>query len=76
MDPRRGRKLNIAAATGLAAGSVFGLAGTIVTHPQLQATLWAIDSVGLVMATTFANSEIPCSRLYHRYHFSDIHFLS
>jgi len=52
MDPTMGRKLNIVAAAGLAVGAVFGLAGTIVTHPDLQATLWAIDSVGLVMATT------------------------
>jgi hypothetical protein len=52
MDPRRGRQLNIVAAAGLAVGSVFGLAGTLVTDPHLQAALWAIDSVGLVMATT------------------------
>ncbi len=52
MDPRGGRKLNIVAAAGLAVGSVFGLAGTLVTDPHLQAALWAIDSVGLVMATT------------------------
>jgi len=52
MNPTTHRKLNIVAATGLAIGAVFGLAGTIVTHSHLQATLWAIDSVGLVMATT------------------------
>ena len=52
MNPTTHRKLNIVAATGLAIGAVFGLAGTIVTHSHLQAALWAIDSVGLVMATT------------------------
>jgi hypothetical protein len=50
--PKEGRKLNIVAAAGLAIGAVFGLAGTIVTHPHLQATLWAIDSVGLVTASS------------------------
>jgi hypothetical protein len=50
MDPRGGRKLNIVAAAGLAVGSVFGLAGTLVTDPHLQAALWGIDSVGLVTA--------------------------
>ena len=46
----KARKLNIVAAVGLAFGAVFGLAGTVVTQPHLQATLWAIDSVGLVIA--------------------------
>ena len=32
-------------------GAVFGLAGTLVESPTLQACLWAIDSVGLVIAT-------------------------
>jgi len=30
---------------------VFGVAGSVVVQPDLQAVLWAIDSVGLVMAT-------------------------
>ena len=42
--------LNIMAAVGLALGAVFGMAGTMVAQPTLQAALWAIDSVGLVMA--------------------------
>src|SRR5258707_11968058 len=42
--------VNLAAAIGLALGAVFGMAGTLVTQPKLQAALWAIDSVGLVMA--------------------------
>jgi hypothetical protein len=39
------------AAAGLLVGAVFGLAGTLVRSPELQASLWAIDSVGLVIAS-------------------------
>jgi hypothetical protein len=42
--------INIIAALGLGLGAVFGMAGTFVTQPALQATLWAIDGAGLVMA--------------------------
>jgi hypothetical protein len=45
------RALNRIAALGLLTGAAFGLAGTLVGSPQLQASLWAIDSVGLVVAT-------------------------
>ncbi len=41
---------NIVAAFGLALGAVFGMAGTFVVQPNLQALLWAIDGIGLVMA--------------------------
>jgi hypothetical protein len=44
--------LNRIAAAGLLVGAGFGLAGTLVRSPELQATLWAIDSVGLVIATS------------------------
>src|SRR5262245_22690270 len=44
--------LNIVAAAGLAFGAVFGMAGTFVSQPNLQALLWGIDAVGLVMATS------------------------
>lgn len=44
--------LNRLAAAGLVVGAAFGLAGTLVTSPELQASLWAIDSVGLVVATS------------------------
>lgn len=44
------RTKNLVASVGLAFGAVFGLAGTLVTEPNLQATLWAIDSCGLVLA--------------------------
>lgn len=32
-------------------GGVFGLAGTLVTHSNLRAAFWGLDSVGLVVAT-------------------------
>jgi hypothetical protein len=43
--------INILAIIGLAFGAVFGMAGSLVADPHLQATLWAIDGAGLVMAT-------------------------
>ena len=39
------------AAAGLVVGAALGLAGTLVESPTLQAFLWAIDSVGLVIGT-------------------------
>ena len=45
---------------GLLVGAAFGLAGTFAASPTLQATLWAIDSVGLVLATTLL--AIKCLR--------------
>ena len=52
MNARSGASLNRIAAGGLIVGAAFGLAGTLVSSPQLQASLWAIDSVGLVLATS------------------------
>jgi len=46
------RALNRIAALGLLVGAAFGLAGTLVVSPTVQACLWAIDSVGLVIATS------------------------
>jgi hypothetical protein len=46
------RTLDRIAALGLLVGAAFGLAGTLVASPQVQACLWAIDSVGLVVATS------------------------
>ena len=48
--PGKRNPLNIVSAVGLALGAVFGMAGTMVAQPNLQATLWEIDSAGLVMA--------------------------
>jgi hypothetical protein len=37
---------------GLALGGIFGLAGTMVSNQNLRAAFWALDAVGLVVATT------------------------
>src|SRR5437879_4376031 len=37
---------------GLALGAVFGMVGTIVTSQNVRAVAWAIDSTGLVVATS------------------------
>ena len=44
------RTLDQVAAVGLLAGAAFGLAGTVVGSSTVQASLWAIASVGLVIA--------------------------
>ncbi len=44
--------LRVVAVTGLALGASLGLAGTLVTAQNLRAVLWAIDSVGLIVATS------------------------
>jgi hypothetical protein len=46
------RNLDRIAAGGLLVGAVFGLAGTFATSWHVQASLWAIDSVALVIATS------------------------
>ena len=46
------RPINIVAAFDLGLGAVFGMAGTLVTQPNVQGLLWAIDGAGLTMATT------------------------
>jgi len=46
------RRLDIVAAVGLAIGGVFGLAGTLAGDAALRQSFWAIDGVGLVVATT------------------------
>jgi hypothetical protein len=52
MSSSPNRTLDRIAAGGLLVGAVFGLAGTLVASPALQASLWAIDSVALVVATS------------------------
>ena len=42
---------NVAIAIGLALGGVFGMLGTMVAERNLQAAFWAVDGVGLVVAT-------------------------
>ncbi|ESW67021.1 hypothetical protein X773_30400 [Mesorhizobium sp. LSJC285A00] len=45
------RTSDTVAATGLAIGGAFGLAGTFVASVPLRETLWAIDGAALVVAT-------------------------
>jgi hypothetical protein len=52
MNSSPNRTLDHIAASGLLVGAAFGLAGTLVASPALQAGLWAIDSVALVVATS------------------------
>jgi hypothetical protein len=42
---------DLIAAVGLAVGGVFGLAGTFVGQAALRQLFWAIDGVGIVVAT-------------------------
>jgi hypothetical protein len=44
--------LKIIAIVGLALGAVFGLAGTLVTKPNLRNASWGLDALGLVMAAS------------------------
>jgi hypothetical protein len=51
MNPTDHRSLNIVAAVGLGLGAVFGLAGTLVEAASLRQAFWAIDGIGLVVAS-------------------------
>jgi hypothetical protein len=46
------RRLDIVAAIGLGIGAVFGLAGTFVSQAPFRQAFWAIDGVGLIVATS------------------------
>jgi hypothetical protein len=52
MSVSANRSLDRIAAGGLLVGAVFGLAGTLAGSWHVQASLWAIDSVALVIATS------------------------
>ena len=52
MARNSGEALDRVAAAGLLVGAGFGLAGTLVASPRVQAMLWALDAVGLVVATS------------------------
>ena len=52
MSSTSDRILNRIAAAGLLVGAGFGLAGALVASAHVQASLWAIDSVALVIATS------------------------
>jgi hypothetical protein len=45
------RALDLVAAAGLALGGIFGIAGTLVGSAPVRQTLWAIDGIGIVVAT-------------------------
>jgi len=45
-------RLDLVAAIGLAIGGAFGLAGTFVGEAAVRQELWAIDAVGLILATS------------------------
>ena len=45
------RPLNVVAIVGLMLGGIFGLAGTFVADPRLRSVFWAIDGLGLIVAT-------------------------
>jgi hypothetical protein len=51
MSSTRVRRLDLIAATGLGIGAVFGMAGTLVSQAPLRQMLWAIDGVGLIVAS-------------------------
>lgn len=46
------RNLRILAVAGLIAGGALGMAGSIVTSDHVRAVCWAIDAVGVIIATT------------------------
>jgi hypothetical protein len=50
-DGRRNGMLDGVSIAGLTAGAVFGIAGTMVSEAALRQVFWAIDGVGLVVAT-------------------------
>src|SRR3989441_7347416 len=51
MKPGSRSSRDIVAAVCLAIGAVFGLSGTMVSHARLRQAFWAIDGVGLVVAS-------------------------
>ncbi len=51
MKPGSRSSRDIVAAACLAIGAVFGLSGTMVSHAPLRQAFWAIDGVGLVVAS-------------------------
>ena len=50
--PSRLSRSDATIVAGLAAGAIFGIAGTLVAQASLRQTFWGIDGVGLVVATT------------------------
>lgn len=46
------KPLNVVSVAGLTLGGLFGMLGTVVAQRNFQAAFWAIDGVGLVVATS------------------------
>jgi hypothetical protein len=51
MNSTSSRNLDVVAAIGLGVGVAFGLAGTLVSQASVRQLFWAIDGVGLIVAT-------------------------
>jgi hypothetical protein len=51
MTAQMNTSVKIVTVIGFVLGAVFGMAGTFVTARNLQAASWAIDGVGLIVAT-------------------------
>ena len=51
MNKDGSRVLDTVAAAGLALGAVLGIAGTLVESGHLRQAFWAIDGIGIVVAT-------------------------
>jgi hypothetical protein len=51
MESAARNRLDVIAAVGLAVGGIFGLAGTFVGYAAARQLLWAIDGVGIVIAS-------------------------
>jgi hypothetical protein len=45
------RALDVVAAAGLALGGILGIAGTLAQSAPVRQTFWAIDGIGIVVAT-------------------------
>lgn len=58
------RNLRILAVAGLVAGGVLGMAGSMTTSSEVRSVCWAIDGVGVIVATTIlAVSYIRSGRM-------------
>jgi uncharacterized membrane protein (UPF0136 family) len=51
MNREDSRALDVVAAAGLALGAVFGIAGTLVESAQIRQAFWAVDGIGIIVAT-------------------------
>lgn len=59
------RPADIVAVIGLVLGGAFGIAGTMVTAPNVRSIVWGIDGVGIVIAASiltvkFARKQNDC----------------